>query len=134
MGDEDFLTQMKIWYRLALLTGGITAISGSGTGSGGVGGNVDQGNLQVPTASANGTELPNRPSITSGVIFTLAAGASITFYLDNTGITHGAPLADTKGFAPASGSGEYSVRLSASKSIYVTAITGSVLFNWVYQP
>ena len=108
-------------------------LSSTGGMTGG-GDSVDQGNLQVPTASTNGTELPNRPSVTSGVVIAVAAGASITWYLANTGfVPVGAP-ANTKTFVPASGSAEYSIRLSGTKSVFVTAVSGAVVFNWVYQP
>ena len=111
---------------------GIVAAIGVGPNGGARSGSATyaQGALRTPSASANGTELTGRPGTTNGVRFYSASGGSVTYYFGTAGGVPGGAPANTVTFAP-SASGVQDEPLAGSDAIFVTAVTGSVLYRWI---
>lgn len=106
---------------------------GAGGGGAGTGGGfgTSQGDIQaLPADNVNGTELPNRPTNTRGVIFFIPTGGDVTWFRAEAGLTPDAPPTNTVTFDPASAE-QFPAYASNPDSIYVTVHTGDVLFMWV---
>lgn len=89
---------------------------------------LSQGGLLVPSASTNGTQLQSRPARTSGVRLYLLSGASITYYFaDTTFVPSGAPSNTVQQTT----AGVFDEPLAGTDTIFVTVVSGTVLFRWV---
>jgi hypothetical protein len=83
----------------------------------------------VPSASADGTPIGTPPPNCFGVALYIPASGSVTYAIASAQPT-GAP-SPTWANANASTVGPWVEKLLPGQNLYVTALTGSVLFRWI---
>lgn len=102
---------------------------------------ISQGNYQsLPTPTANGAELPNRPAYTDGVLLSMPAGSTLTGFKAPAGSAPTGPANGNQKQYKAANDLEEPIYLGAGENFFVTDATNgtgagaaAIQFEWVQR-